>query len=322
MTFEQPYWFLVVPILAVLQLMLYRRSVSVPIASTNVARGVAKRIPLFLIGPILWNVMMLTLTVLLAGPTNRKQVEERSEGIDIMLSIDTSGSMRARDFELNGEKPTRLEVIKSVIAEFIDARPNDQIGLVVFGTEAFTQAPLTLDHQVLDSMLQRVEIGIIGDATAIGDGVAVAVKRLQDLELPSKIIILLTDGSSNSGHMDPMAAAAAAKALGIKIYTIGVGSNGEVSMVIKGQVQRVRVDIDEETLKKIAEETGGAFFRATDTDALRDVYASIDRLEKRALQSPVRHRQTPVSRPFLIVVLVLMMGYCVWSQSRLRRIPC
>lgn len=181
---------------------------------------------------------------------------------------------------INNERPTRLEVVKSVIAQFIHERPDDRIGMVVFGTEAFTQAPLTLDHQVLNRFLTEVRVSMAGDATAIGDGLATAVKRLKDVTSKSRVVILLTDGSNTAGRIDPLAAAKAAEALGIRVYTIGVGSEGTAPMVIEGRTHMVPVEIDEKLLQEIARTTGGNFYRATDTEALVAVYRTIDRLEK------------------------------------------
>lgn len=258
-----------------------------------------------------------------AGPRGKNR---QVDGLDIQLVIDTSGSMKAQDFILDGKRRTRLEVVKSVIDQFIAARQDDRIGLVVFGTEAFTQAPLTLDHQLLEQFLKHIEISMAGDSTAIGDGLATAVKRLtgsEDKPAPSKgkIVILLTDGANNAGRIDPLTAAEAAKALNIKVYTIGVGSRGKVPIESNGRIVQVEVDIDEALLEKIAAMTGGRFYRATDTQALINVYAEIDRLEKTRGRAPVREVRRELYASFLWPALVLLLVDVLFSLSRFRLVP-
>jgi Ca-activated chloride channel family protein len=252
------------------------------------------------------------------GPVKAKQT---NEGLDIILAIDTSRSMEARDFVLNGERPTRLEVIKDVISTFIGSRPADRIGLVVFGTAAFTQAPLTLDHEVLQRFVKRIKIGMAGDATAIGDGLGTAVNRLKDIEAKSKVVILLTDGSNTAGRLDPIAAAEAAKALGIKVYCVGVGSDGEVPIVIDGRLTRQRVEIDEDSLKQIATITGGVYFRATDTETLVKIYKTIDKLEKTKIQRDDMEDRDEHFRAFAGPALALLLLEALWGLTRFRRIP-
>jgi Ca-activated chloride channel family protein len=252
------------------------------------------------------------------GPTAAKRT---SEGLDIVLALDTSRSMEARDFILNGERPTRLEVIKSVVASFVAERPADRIGLVVFGSAAFTQAPLTLDHDVLQRFIKRIRIGMAGDQTAIGDGLATAVNRIKDIEAKSKVVILLTDGSNTAGRLDPMASAEAAKALGVKVYGVGVGSDGEVPIVVDGRLTRQRVDIDEESLKKISAMTGGQYFRATDTETLVKIYETIDRLEKTRLQKDDLEDREERYSAFAGPALALLALEMLWGLTRFRRIP-
>ena len=246
---------------------------------------------------------------------------ETRNGIDVVLALDTSGSMRARDFEINGERPDRLEVIKSVIANFIEARSDDRIGMVVFGNEAFTQSPLTLDHIVLQKFLESVSIGMAGDGTAIGDGLATAVKRLKDSQGKSKVIVLLTDGANNAGRIDPMAAAAAAKSFDIRVHTIGVGSEGIVPIVQNGRVFHIKADIDEKSLKAIADATGGLYRRASDTDALVNVYAEIDKLEKNRLTGPERSRGRDLFQYLVAMILVILAAEILWRGTGYRRLP-
>ena len=210
-----------------------------------------------------------------------------SEGLDIVIGVDTSGSMRAMDFEIDGQARDRLYVVKQVIADFIKERTSDRIGIVVFGSEAFTQAPLTLDHGVLSRFLQAIEIGMAGENTAIGSAIASGVKRLKDLDAKSKVMILLTDGENTAGSIDPMQAAELARTLGVKIYTIGVGGNKPVPFPRQsffGTVYDKRVlKLDEKLLTSIAELTGARYFRAEDTLELQQVYKTIDQLETRSV---------------------------------------
>ncbi len=227
--------------------------------------------------PLALRVLGLVLVIVaLARPrvSHRSTVVE-SDGLDIMLAIDTSGSMRNQDFRIAGRPVTRLEVAKGVIADFVEARPYDRIGVAVFGEQAFTHVPLTLDHGTLADVLQTVQIGIAGEnRTAVGSAIAVAAKRLKDLDAPSKLVILLTDGQSNAGRLSPLEAAELAATLGIKVYTIGVGQETRRAFGMG-----MGDGPDERTLTAVAEATGARYFRATSTTALKDVYAAIDELE-------------------------------------------
>ena len=201
------------------------------------------------------------------------------EGIDIVLAMDVSGSMLARDFS-----PDRLEASKEVAMEFIDGRPNDRIGLVIFSGESFTQCPLTTDHGVLKTLFQDIKSGMIEDGTALGDGLATAVSRLKTSKAISKVIILLTDGVNNMGSLDPLSAAEIAKLYGIRIYTIGVGTTGMAPYPVQTpfgiQLQNMEVKIDEPLLREVSRLTDGKYFRATNTVKLRQIYQEIDKLEK------------------------------------------
>jgi Ca-activated chloride channel family protein len=218
--------------------------------------------------------------IVLARPQATDRFQNTStEGIDIVLTLDISGSMLARDF-----KPDRLEASKSVATEFIAGRPYDRIGLVVFSGESFTQCPLTTDHAVLVNLMHEIKSGMIEDGTAIGMGLATAVNRIKDSEAKSKVIILLTDGVNNRGEIAPETAAGIAKTYGIRVYTIGVGTQGMAPYPVQTpfgtQYQDMPVEIDEDILKSIASTTGGRYFRATDNDKLVQVYNEIDKLEK------------------------------------------
>lgn len=251
------------------------------------------------------------------GEDQKKQVS----GVNIMLVIDTSGSMKARDYDLRGQTPTRMEVVKEVIDTFISQRRNDRIGLVVFGSEAFTQAPLTLDHKALRFFLKQVDVGMAGEATAIGDGVATAVLRLRDIKDESRVVVLLTDGASNAGRVDPLAAAKTAATLGVRVHAIGVGNNEDVQIDQNGRPVTIRGQVDAELLGQIASQTGGVYRMVTDTKALMSVYDEIDRLERKKIED----LEIPDAREFfgelLILALVLWCLELIWRQSFWRIVP-
>src|SRR5512133_1292736 len=253
------------------------------------------------------------LIIVLARPqaTNRFQ-NVSTEGIDIVLTLDISGSMLARDF-----KPDRLEASKDVATEFISGRPFDRIGLVVFSGESFTQCPLTTDHAELINLMQEVQSGMIEDGTAIGMGLATAVNRIKDSEAKSKVIILPTDGVNNRGEIAPATAAGIAKTYGIRVYTIGVGTQGMAPYPVQTpfgmQYRDMPVEIDEDILKSIASSTGGKYFRATNNDKLIQVYAEIDKLEKSIIDVRQFSRK---EEKFLIPALV---AFCLLALDVLLR---
>src|ERR1035437_10046380 len=225
------------------------------------------------------------LIIVLARPQSRSSWKDvKTEGIDIVMALDISGSMLSKDF-----KPNRLEAAKEVAQDFIDSRPNDRIGLVIFSGESFTQCPLTTDHAVIKNLFLGIHTGMIKDGTAIGNGLATAVSRVKDSNAKSKVVILLTDGVNNQGSVAPLTAAEIAKAFGVRVYTIGVGTMGKalapVAMYPDGSYQYgyVDVELDEKMLGAIADMTGGKYFRATDNDKLKYTYKEIDRLEKTIL---------------------------------------
>jgi len=260
--------------------------------------------------------------------TGRKHTEVRTEGIDIVLVMDTSGSMQALD--LDAERPinrrrNRLEIAKAVVEDFVQGRKNDQIGLVVFGSEAFTQCPLTLDHGILATFLERVEIGVAGDATAIGSAIGTAVKRLRDSQAESKVIILLTDGRSNAGSLDPRKAAEIAKTFDVKIYAIGAGTRGKAPFVVDSffgkQVVYESVEIDDEMLEEIALETGGAYYRAEDNAALKSIYDEIDELETTEITTDTYMEYNERFRWFLLPAVGLLLLEVVLLGTRFRKLP-
>lgn len=230
--------------------------------------------------------LVLILIALARPQLGNRFTEVTSEGVDMILTLDTSESMRALDMELGGLQADRLEVVKSVVSEFIKGRKYDRMGMVVFGEEAYTQCPLTLDYDILLGYLDLIEVGIAGDATALGDALAMSVKRLLKSKAKSRVIVLLTDGESNAGEVSPEIAAELAKENGIKVYTISVGTKGgRVPFPVKNsfgltRIQYVQLDVDEEILKKISEMTNAKFFSADSMETLQKIYAEIDRLEK------------------------------------------
>ncbi len=225
------------------------------------------------------------------------------EGIDIVMALDVSGSMMAMDFQ-----PNRLEACKNVIEEFVDSRPNDRMGLVVYSGEAYTKCPLTTDHATLQNSLAETKFGIIDDGTAIGDGLGTAINRLKESQAKSKVIILLSDGVNNTGYMDPLSAAEIAKNKGIRVYTIGCGSIGEAPIAIPHYgIIRTKVEIDEKLLSTIASSTGGKYFRAQNKNKLKEVYHEIDQLEKSRIYETVFTNRSEEFFPFLCIAFLLFL---------------
>jgi Ca-activated chloride channel family protein len=267
-----------------------------------------------------FRVIAVTLLIfVLARPqaTNKFQ-DVTTEGIDIVLALDISGSMLARDF-----KPDRLEASKNVATEFISGRPYDRIGLVVFSGESFTQCPLTSDHAVLINLLRDIESGMIEDGTAIGNGLATAVNRIKDSNAKSRVIILLTDGVNNRGEIAPATAADIAKTFGIRVYTIGVGTKGMAPYPVQTpfglQYQNMPVEIDEDILRNISDATGGMYFRATDNDKLIQVYQEIDKLEKSKIDVRQFSRKDekymmPALIAFILVALEVLLRNTVFRN--------
>ncbi len=254
--------------------------------------------------PMILRILGLTaLVIALARPhTPHHSTLTTSEGLDILLALDTSGSMRAEDFTAGVRAVSRLAVAKGVMKEFVQGRPNDRVGLVVFGEEAFTHIPLTLDHASLDTAMDDVRLGMAGEGgTAVGDAVAVAAKRLKDLDAPSKIIILLTDGQSNAGSIQPIRAAELSRDVGIKLYTVGIG---QARRSLFGSTDGP----DHRTLQEMATLTGGRHFRATDTQMLAEVYATIDELEPTTAEvEDINWQEEHFFRPLLAGLLLLLL---------------
>ena len=250
----------------------------------------------------------------------------KSEGIDIVLAIDCSTTMLAEDFVLNGARRNRLDVVKSVVRDFIDRRSNDRIGIVAFAGRAYMACPLTTDYSWLLQNLERVKIGIIEDGTAIGSGVMASMARMKDAEAKTKVVILLTDGINNTGVISPLTAAEAAKALKIKIYTIGVGSKGPVPYPVQdffGNIvyKPTEINIDEDILTQIAAETGARYFMASNTESLKEIYNEIDKLEKTQIEQKGYTEYNELFYIFLIPALAMLILEIALSNTFLRKIP-
>jgi Ca-activated chloride channel family protein len=276
-----------------------------------------------------WLTLAIFIVALAQPRLTKSTTEVKASGIDIVVALDLSGSMVSEDFVVSGKRVNRVNMAKSVLAKFIDQRPDDRIGLVVFAAQAFIATPLTLDHDYLQENLARLAIGSINsDATAIGDALTTSVNRLRDLKAKSKIIILATDGQNNSGKIDPLTAADVARALGVKIYTVGIGEQGSAPMPV-GQnpytgetvYRDVPVDVDETTLQKIADETGGKYYRADNAEKFRQIYAEIDKLEKTeaVVNKFTQYKELfPwfIAGGFVVLLLEILLG-----QTILRRLP-
>lgn len=301
----------------------HHNEASLQIADTSVYATAPKSYKNYLLH-VPFALRMLTLAmiiIVLARPqtTNSWQSSE-VEGIDIMLAIDVSTSMLAEDL-----KPNRLEAAKEVAAEFVNGRPNDNIGITLFAGESFTQCPLTVDHAVLLNFIHGTRCGLIEDGTAVGMGIANAVSRLKESKAKSKVVILLTDGTNNRGDISPLTAAEIAKSFGIRVYTIGVGTNGEAPYPypVGGTVQYVnmKVEIDEKTLAQIASTTEGNYFRATSNSKLKEVYEEIDKLEKTKLNVKEFSKREEAYRGFAWVAFLTFLLELLLRYTILRRIP-
>lgn len=273
---------------------------------------------------VLRTLAIILLIIVLARPQSRSSWKDiKTEGIDIVLSLDISTSMLAKDF-----KPDRLEAAKEIAADFIDSRPNDRIGLVIFSGESFTQCPLTSDHAVIKNLFSGIHTGMVKDGTAIGDGLATAVARVKDSKAKSKVVILLTDGVNNQGSVPPLTAAEIAKAFGVRVYTVGVGTIGKALSPTGGiypdgslEYVYVDVDIDDRTLTEIADMTGGKYFRATDNNKLKEVYKEIDRMEKTIFEEKNFTNKAEHFLPFAIAAAVLLLIEFLLKNNVFRSIP-
>jgi len=266
---------------------------------------------------LLRSAAFVTLVIALARPqAGTSFVESEASGRDIMIAMDTSGSMNALDFFLDGQRVDRLTALKQVVKKFIEGRKGDRMGLVVFGSEVFTQCPLSLDHSVLKELTDGLQIGMAGEGTALGDALVIAVKRLRDIKADSRVIVLVTDGVKTAGSVEPKAAAEVAKQAGMKVYTIGIGGNKPAPFRVTGVFGEPRleyrpVELDQKTLKEIADMTGGRYFNAQKTETLEEVYKEISKLEERVEKTYEYYEYRELYLPFLI------FGFCCFLLHEL-----
>ncbi len=329
MIFKDPWVLLLLGMVLLLGLEHKKNKASVRFSSRTLTKGLpqsfkVKALKYFI---VLRMIILAVFIIALARP-RVPIAQERvfKEGVDIVLALDTSTSMQALDFTIKGKRYNRLYVVKQVVERFIDERVNDRIGMVAFAGRPYIVCPLTLDHNWLLANLDRVKIGMVEDGTAIGSSIAAALNRLKSSQAKTKIIILLTDGRNNAGKISPLTAAEAARALGVKIYTIGAGSIGQVPYPVKDvfgrdRIQYVEVDMDESSLAKIAEITSGKYFRATDTASLQKIYETINALEKTPFKQPVYMRYEEKFSLFLLCAFVLILIEQVLANTVLRTIP-
>jgi Ca-activated chloride channel homolog len=329
--FLQPEWFWLMALLPVVMLWRGRRG---PVAAIEysdvslareVSRGSRSRI-----GLLVWALPLLAGALMIVGLARPQRTHSRTEvtanGIDIVLGLDVSGSMQALDFRIDHQRVNRIEVVKSVVSKFIDERPDDRIGLIAFAGAPYLVSPITLDHDWLQQNLERVTVGGADDGTAIGSAIAAGVNRLRLTPAKSKVVILLTDGVNNTGKISPLAAAEAARAMGVKIYTVGVGVRGDAPIPVRDAAGNTRlimakVDVDEKTLQAVADETGGKFYRATDTDSLQKIYEQINRFEKTA-QTVQKFERTEELYPWALIPSLAILGLgLTLQQTWARRLP-
>ena len=330
--FLQPQWLWLLTLLPLVMLMRGRRGpvAAVEFSDVGLAREVA-RSSRARIGRWVWLFAVLAGALMIVGLARPQRAHSRTEitanGIDIMLGLDVSGSMQALDFQVDGQRVNRIAVVKSVVSSFIEERPSDRIGLIAFAAAPYLVSPLTLDHDWLQQNLERVSTAVAGDdGTAIGSAIAAAVNRLRTSNAKSKIVVLLTDGMNNTGKISPIAAAEAAQAMGVKVYTIGVGVRGMAPIPVRDQAGNMhlimdKVDVDEQTLQTVASTTGGKFYRATDTDSLEKIYEQINRLEKTAhTVQKFEHVEELYSWALIPAAAILGFGLLL-QHTRFRRLP-
>jgi Ca-activated chloride channel family protein len=329
--FLQPEWFWLMTLLPVVMLWRGRRGpvAAIEYSDVSLAREVS-RSGRSRIGLLVWALPLLAGALMIVGLARPQRTHSRTEvtanGIDIVLGLDVSGSMQALDFRIDHQRVNRIEVVKSVVSKFIDERPDDRIGLIAFAGAPYLVSPITLDHDWLQQNLERVTVGGTDDGTAIGSAIAAGVNRLRLTPAKSKVVILLTDGVNNTGKISPLAAAEAARAMGVKIYTVGVGVRGDAPIPVRDAAGNTRlimakVDVDEKTLQAVADETGGKFYRATDTDSLQKIYEQINRFEKSA-QTVQKFERTEELYPWALIPSLAILGLSLTLQhTRLRRLP-
>ncbi|HEY3914635.1 MAG TPA: VWA domain-containing protein [Verrucomicrobiae bacterium] len=330
MTIAHPYvlllW-LLLPVLAWLKGRTGQRNAAFVYSSVDLVRpvtGLKRSRPGAILANLRWLALALFIFALAEPRLVKGESHVKASGIDIVVAIDLSGSMRSLDF---GPDLSRIKLAKQVLSKFIDNRPDDRIGLVAFAKQAYIAAPLTLDHDYLQENLDRLDIGKIDEsATAIGDALMAAINRLKDLKDKSRIVILMTDGQNNSGKIPPLTAAEVAKAVGVKVYTIGIGIHGQapypyIDQFGQPRTRPIDVDIDEDTLTKIAQETGGKYYRADSAQAMRDIYADIDRLERTVVEVKKYQHYDELFGDVAVAGLALLALEMVLAHTVWRKLP-
>lgn len=331
MSFQSPIFFLLIPL--VLAAAYYARKKNTGAGIKFSTGHLLTKVKPSLKARLQCNLVFLRITalffIIIALTRPRAPIEEskiQSEGIDIVLAVDVSTSMLAEDFKLEGKRANRLAAVKDVVKDFIRGRQSDRIGITAFAGRAYTISPLTLDYEWLLQNLERVEIGMIEDGTAVGLGISSSLNRLKDTPAKSKVVVLLTDGRNNTGNISPSLAAQTAKSLGVKVYTIGAGTKGMVPYPAKDffgntVYQSIKIDLDEDTLTAVAEKTGAKYFRATDTKSLREIYKEIDRMEKTPVEEKGYLEYKELFSVFLFIGLIVLFLEVVLSSTFLRKIP-
>ncbi len=325
--FASPYLLLLLGLIVpIIIWYIFKQKKSTPTIQISTLKGFGQNSPSFrnIFKHVLFAFRILSLIFLIIASARPQSTNSwqntTTEGIDIIISMDISGSMLAEDF-----RPNRLEAGKNIASEFINSRPNDRMGLVVFSGKSFTQCPLTTDHAVLINLFKSIKFGIIDDGTALGEGIATAINRIKDSKAKSKTIILLTDGVNNAGSIAPITAAEIAKTYGIRIYTIGVGSMGQAPYPFQTQfgtqMQMIKVEIDEPVLKQIAQMTDGEYFRATNNEKLRAIYKEIDKLEKTKIAVKEYRKHKEEFFPFVLIAALFLFFELLFKFTILKKIP-
>jgi Ca-activated chloride channel family protein len=332
MTFAHPYLLLLLLLLPLLAWLKGRRGqppaflYSAVRLVEGLTRARRSRAGAFL-AALRWLVLALFIVALAQPRLMKSATTVKASGVDIVAALDMSGSMISEDFVVRGQRVNRFNMARAVLKQFIEQRPNDRIGLVVFAAQSFIATPLTLDHDFLQENLDRLEIGTINaDQTAIGDALTTALNRLRELKSKSKIVILMTDGQNNAGKVDPLTAMQAAQALGVKVHAIGIGTRGMAPMPVfmggrKVGYQQQPVDIDEDTLQKIADKTGGKYYRADNAERFRQIYAEIDKLEKTEAVINKFAQFDELFPWFVTCGLALLLVEVALGQTLFRRLP-
>jgi Ca-activated chloride channel family protein len=332
MVFAHPYLLLLLLLLPLLAWLKGRRGSSPAFVYSSVKlvaglTGAKRSRAGAILAALRWLSLALLIVALAQPRWTKSTTQVKASGVDIVVAMDLSGSMVSEDFVVKNERVNRFNMARTVLKGFIDQRPSDRIGLVLFASQAYIATPLTLDHDFLHENLDRLEIGAIEqNSTAIGDGLGTAVNRLRDLKSKSKIVILMTDGQNNAGKLEPLLAAEAAASLKVKVYTIGVGSRGQAPMPGRDMFgrkvyQMMAVDIDEDTLQKIADKTGGKYYRADNAEKFQAIYAEIDKLEKTEA-SINKYTEYKELFPWVLAAgLLILLVEILLSQTLLRRLP-